>query len=120
MPMRSCRLKVGCPARIPANGEAEFCSCGPKSRAAIVLFYAQPLSRVRLTVDDVIHEGGQVFLWLGEPPCPVPGPVAGAPTAPAALAVQDRGHGRRYIRSTRKVYRRYMRSTWLPTPARPP
>jgi hypothetical protein len=45
--------------------------------AAIVLLYAQPLSRVvRLTVDDVIHEGDQVLLRLGEPPSPVPAPVA--------------------------------------------
>ena len=44
--------------------------------AAIVLFYAQPLCRVvRLTV-DVIHDGEQVLLRLGEPPCPVPGPIA--------------------------------------------
>jgi hypothetical protein len=35
-----------------------------------------------------------------------------APTEPAALH-QDRNYGRRYIRSTRKVYRRCMRSTWL-------
>jgi hypothetical protein len=49
----------------------------PQVAAAIVLLYAQPLSRiVRLTVDDVIHAGDQVFLRLGEPPSPVPGPVA--------------------------------------------
>jgi hypothetical protein len=45
--------------------------------AAIVLLYAQPLSRVaRLTLDDVIHDGDQVLLRLGEPPSPVPGPIA--------------------------------------------
>lgn len=45
--------------------------------AAIVLLYAQPLSRiVRLTIDDVIHDGDQVFLRLGEPPSPVPAPLA--------------------------------------------
>ena len=45
--------------------------------AVIVLLYAQPLSRVvRLTVDDVIHDGDQVLLRLGEPPSPVPAPVA--------------------------------------------
>jgi len=49
----------------------------PRVAAAIVLLYAQPLSRiVRLTVEDVIHDGDQVFLRLGEPPSPVPGPVA--------------------------------------------
>jgi hypothetical protein len=43
--------------------------------AAIVLLYAQPLSRiVRLTIDDVIHDGNQVLLRLGEPPSPVPDP----------------------------------------------
>jgi len=45
--------------------------------AAIVLLYAQPLSRiVRLTIDDVLHDGDQVFLRLGTPPSPVPDPVA--------------------------------------------
>jgi hypothetical protein len=45
--------------------------------AALVLLYAQPLSRiVRLTLDDVIRDDGQVLLRLGEPPSPVPGPVA--------------------------------------------
>ena len=50
-----------------------------RSRAAavIVLLYAQPLSRVaRLTIDDVIRDGDQVLLRLGEPPSPVPEPVA--------------------------------------------
>ncbi|MFM9582445.1 hypothetical protein [Streptomyces caniscabiei] len=43
----------------------------------IVLLYAQPLSIiVRLTVDDVIHDGDTVLLRLGEPPSPVPAPVA--------------------------------------------
>jgi hypothetical protein len=49
----------------------------PRVAAGIVLLYAQPLSRVvRLTVDDVVHDGDQVLLRLGEPPSPVPGPVA--------------------------------------------
>ncbi|QTI91091.1 hypothetical protein [Streptomyces sp. AgN23] len=43
----------------------------------IVLLYAQPLSRVvRLTLDDVIRDGDAVLLRLGEPPSPVPAPVA--------------------------------------------
>lgn len=45
--------------------------------AAIVLLYAQPLSRiVRLTLDDVIKDADAVWLRLGDPPSPVPGPVA--------------------------------------------
>jgi hypothetical protein len=49
----------------------------PRVAAAIVLLYAQPLSRVvRLTLDDVIHDDDQVLLRLGQPPSPVPGPVA--------------------------------------------
>jgi hypothetical protein len=50
-----------------------------RSRVAgvIVLLYAQPLSRiVRLTVDDVVRDEDRVLLRLGEPPSPVPGPVA--------------------------------------------
>ncbi|RYJ29059.1 hypothetical protein CU044_2152 [Streptomyces sp. L-9-10] len=43
----------------------------------IVLLYAQPLSRVvRLTLDDVGHSNDQTFLRLGEPPSPVPEPLA--------------------------------------------
>ncbi|MFI7536674.1 hypothetical protein [Streptosporangium sp. NPDC049376] len=43
----------------------------------IVLLYVQPLSRVvRLTVDDVVHDGDSVLLRLGEPASPVPAPVA--------------------------------------------
>jgi hypothetical protein len=48
-----------------------------RTAATIVLLYAQPLSRVvRLTLDDVIRDGDQVLLRLGEPPTPVPGPAA--------------------------------------------
>jgi hypothetical protein len=49
-----------------------------RAAAAIVLLYAQPVSRiVRLTLDDVIRDGNEVLLQLGEPPSPVPEPVAG-------------------------------------------
>jgi hypothetical protein len=45
--------------------------------ATILLLYAQPVSRiVRLTANDVICNGDQVLLRLGEPPSPVPAPVA--------------------------------------------
>ncbi|MEU1171055.1 hypothetical protein [Streptomyces microflavus] len=43
----------------------------------IVLLYAQPLTRiVRLTVDDVVHDGEAVLLRLGEPASPFPEPAA--------------------------------------------
>ncbi|GGJ71893.1 hypothetical protein GCM10010121_098110 [Streptomyces brasiliensis] len=46
--------------------------------AALVLLYAQPIRRlVRLTVHDVLADGPQAFLRLGDPPTPVPGPFAG-------------------------------------------
>ncbi|MDX3613141.1 hypothetical protein OG920_03080 [Streptomyces europaeiscabiei] len=42
-----------------------------------MLLYAQPLTRiVRLTVDDVVHDGEAVLLRLGEPASPVPEPAA--------------------------------------------
>lgn len=45
--------------------------------ALLILLYAQPLSRiVRLTIDDVLHDGDQVFVRLGDPPVPIPGPFA--------------------------------------------
>jgi integrase len=50
----------------------------PRVAAALVLLYAQRLSRiVRLTIDDVIHEEGLVLIRLGDPPSPVPEPLAG-------------------------------------------
>ncbi|SEG89428.1 hypothetical protein SAMN05444920_106448 [Nonomuraea solani] len=43
----------------------------------IVLLYAQPLTRVvRLTIDDLVRDGAALFLRLGEPPSPVPAPIA--------------------------------------------
>lgn len=48
-----------------------------RTAAVIVLLYAQRVSRiVRLTVEDVIPDGNQVLLRLGEPPSPVPAPFA--------------------------------------------
>jgi site-specific recombinase XerD len=45
--------------------------------AVILLLYAQPVSRItRLTIDDVIRDGDQVLLRLGDPPSPVAAPVA--------------------------------------------
>jgi hypothetical protein len=45
--------------------------------ACLVLLYAQPVSRlIRLTIDDVLHDGDQTLLRLGDPPSPVPQPVA--------------------------------------------
>jgi hypothetical protein len=45
--------------------------------ALLILLYAQPVTRiVRLTIDDVSHDGDQLFLRLGEPPSPVPAPFA--------------------------------------------
>lgn len=44
----------------------------------MILLYAQPVSRiVRLTIDDILHDGDHTLLRLGEPPTPVPEPVAG-------------------------------------------
>jgi hypothetical protein len=45
--------------------------------ACLVLLYAQPVSRlVRLTIDDVIQQDGEVLIRLGDPPTPVPEPFA--------------------------------------------
>ena len=56
-----------------------------RAAAAILLLYAQPVSRItRLTLDDVfrdgdddvLRDGDQALLRLGDPPSPVPKPVA--------------------------------------------
>jgi hypothetical protein len=45
--------------------------------AILMLLYAQPLTRIlRLTLDDVLHDDGEVTIQLGDPPAPVPGPFA--------------------------------------------
>jgi hypothetical protein len=45
--------------------------------ACLVLLYAQPVSRiVRLTVEDIIRDGAEVLLRLGDSPTPVPEPFA--------------------------------------------
>ncbi|MFE2601067.1 hypothetical protein ACFXCZ_32020 [Streptomyces sp. NPDC059396] len=45
--------------------------------AALVLLYAQPVSRiVRLTIDDVTDDETTASVQLGDPPSPRPGPVA--------------------------------------------
>ncbi|MFE0732097.1 hypothetical protein ACFW2X_28380 [Streptomyces antibioticus] len=45
--------------------------------ACLVLLFAQPVSRiVRMTTDDVLHDGQLVALRLGDPPTPAPEPVA--------------------------------------------
>lgn len=46
--------------------------------ALLMLLYAQPLTRVlRLTIDDVLHDDGELSIRLGDPPTPVPEPFAG-------------------------------------------
>ncbi|MFE5595626.1 helix-turn-helix domain-containing protein [Streptomyces sp. NPDC056549] len=55
----------------------------------IVLLYAQPLTRiVRLTIDDVLHDGETTLLRLGEPASPIPSPVA----ALLLAYIADRGN----------------------------
>lgn len=45
--------------------------------AALVLLYAQPVTRiVGLTIDDVTDDGTTVTVCLGDPPSPLPEPVA--------------------------------------------
>lgn len=50
---------------------------GPRIVAALVLVHAQPVSRiVRLTIDDITDDGVTVTVRLGDPPSPLPEPVA--------------------------------------------
>lgn len=57
--------------------------------AALVLLYAQPVTRiVRLTVDDVLDDGATITVRLGDPPSPLPESVAGLMRA----YVQSRRH----------------------------
>lgn len=57
--------------------------------AALVLLYAQPVSRiVRLTIDDVTNDETTVTVRLGDPPSPLPEPVADLMRA----CIQSRQH----------------------------
>ena len=43
--------------------------------ALLILLYAQDLTRiVKLTLDDIVVDGEQLFIRLGDPPAPVPAP----------------------------------------------
>lgn len=45
--------------------------------ACLLLLYAQPLSRIhRLTAADLIEDGPELLIRLGDPPTPVPEPFA--------------------------------------------
>ena len=60
--------------RVLTDGEPALRS---RVAACLVLLYAQPVSRiVRLTVDDIVRDGAEVSLCLGDPPSPVPQPFA--------------------------------------------
>lgn len=49
----------------------------PARAAGLLLLYAQQISRiVRLTLDDIVHDGEHVLIQLGNPPSPVPEPFA--------------------------------------------
>jgi DNA-binding Xre family transcriptional regulator len=55
-------------ARTPADLVATIAENSGVRKTAIVLLYAQPVSRiVRLTINDVLHDGDQVLLRLGQP-----------------------------------------------------
>jgi hypothetical protein len=48
-----------------------------RAAACLLLLYAQPLTRIhRLAAADLTDAGGQMHLRLGDPPSPVPEPVA--------------------------------------------
>ena len=48
-----------------------------RAAAVLMLLYAQPLTRIlRLTINDVLNQDGEVKIRLGEPPAPVPEPFA--------------------------------------------
>lgn len=45
--------------------------------ALLMLLYAQPLTRIlKLTLDDVLDDNGELSIRLGEPPIPIPEPFA--------------------------------------------
>jgi len=49
-----------------------------RTAACLLLLFAQPVTRiVRLTIDDITDQDGQLLLRLGDPPVPVPEPFAG-------------------------------------------
>ena len=45
--------------------------------ACLLLLYAQPLTRIhRLTTSDILDSDGQMHIRFGDPPAPVPAPLA--------------------------------------------
>ena len=48
-----------------------------RAAACLLLLFAQPVTRiVRLTINDITDQDGQLLLRLGDPPAPVPEPFA--------------------------------------------
>lgn len=46
--------------------------------ACLLLLFAQPITRiVKLTIDDVLYDGPDLYLRLGNPPTPIPAPLSG-------------------------------------------
>ena len=75
-PRRRCTSTAGSPCS-GGSSTTTPCPCGARVAAALVLLYAQPVSRiVRLTIDDVTDDGTTVTVRLGDPPSPLPEPVA--------------------------------------------
>lgn len=63
-----------------------------RAAACLLLLYAQPLSRIhRLTTDDLTDQDGELHLHLGDPPTPVPEPVATLLRQLAATVTEHRG-----------------------------
>ncbi len=68
------------PATHPAAADRQprrHVAARPRGRRTRPL-YAQPLTHIaRLTTDDVLQDNGEVLVRLGDPPSPVPEPLAG-------------------------------------------
>ena len=68
------RQRVGLLHQLLTGEEADLLT---RVAAVLMLLYAQPLTRIlRLTLDDILHDDGEVTIRLGEPPAPVPEPFA--------------------------------------------
>lgn len=79
--VRAHRPPISQHRRLALTGRAltdESIALRTRVAACLLLLFAQPITRiVKLTIDDVLRDGPDVYLRLGKPPTPIPAPLAG-------------------------------------------
>jgi hypothetical protein len=78
--VRAHRPPISQQKRLDLTGRAftdESIALRTRVAACLLLLFAQPVTRiVKLTIDDILRDGPDVYLRLGNPPTPIPAPLS--------------------------------------------